>query len=270
MTKNPIEKKYQAVFNKFKNSKNELIGVQELYIPFWQCKQKIVAEKTVAIDRFTKIVLNIINAGTNKHTEICKFLGIDDDDFVTMQFHYLLKNGLVAENQEGYIITQNGIKFLKNKSSLQQLEIVDFDYFFNPITQTYLNRLKPIDAKLYKEKNNKFSGYNMLQTHKLPSSIKKIENKNRPTFNTIKQVDFAAYFNTQNSNMSFYDFENQDLKAYERSIAFLCLEYLNEDNQKEYEIRQFKKSVEKFNGYMLEETLSKEITAYLKHKPDFF
>ena len=269
MIKQVIKQKHQKVFNTFKSDKKtkgfELVKIHEIYLPFYECKQAIVAEKTVAIDRFSNIILSTIKAGITTHTEICNFLGIKEDDFVIVQFHYLLKNGLITETKEGYQITGIGTNFLNKKHNLQQVEVIDFKYYFNEITQTYFNPLQLIDNN----KRMKFSGYKMLQTHKLNNTLK-IEHKNRPTFNNIKQTEFAALFNKEHANMSFYDFENQDIEIHRRSIAFLCLEYVSTDSQKEYEIRQFKNSVEKSNGNMLEKTVTKTMNTYLKQKPDFF
>ena len=269
MIKKTIKHKHQKLFNTFKNDKKtegfELENIHEIYLPFYECTQSIVAEKTVAIDRFSNIILSTIKAGVTKHAEICAFLVIKEDDFVTMQFHYLLKNNLITQQKEGYFITRNGLHFLNKKYNLKQMEVVNFKYYFNDITQTYFNPLQRIDTNVKK----KFSGYKMLQTHKLANTLK-VDHKNRPTFNKIKQTEFAALFNKEHPNMSFYDFENQDIESHKRSIAFLCLEYVSAENEKEYEIRQYQKTVEKNNGYILEKALTKAMNSYLKQKPDFF
>ncbi|MEL0643315.1 hypothetical protein V6251_02905 [Olleya sp. Ti.3.14] len=269
MTKQAIKQKHQNVFNNFKSDKKtegfELKQIHEIYLPFYECKQTVVAEKTVTIDRFTNIILRTIKAGITTQAEICAFLGVKEDDFVTMQFHYLLKNDLITETINGYQITGIGINFLNKKHKIKQVEVVEFKYYYNAITQTYFNPLQRIDTNVKK----KFSGYRMLQTHKLVNTFK-MEHKNRPTFNTMKQTEFATLFNKEHPNMSFYDFENQDIESHKRSIAFLCLEYVSADNQKEYEIRQFKKTVEKSNGNSLENTLTKATNSYLKQNPDFF
>jgi wobble nucleotide-excising tRNase len=69
--------------------------------------------------------------------------------------------------------------------------------------------------------------------------------------------------------MTFYDYDSNTIEVHERSIQFLLLEYVNEENQVEIEIRQFKSSVREFNGYVLEEKLSKEVTKYIKNNDDF-
>ncbi|WP_417557306.1 hypothetical protein [Mesoflavibacter zeaxanthinifaciens] len=269
MTKKTIDHKYKKVYNTFKNDKKtegfDLKNIYEIYLPFYECKQSIVAEKTVAVDRFSNIILSTIKAGLTTHAEICAFLGVKEDDFVTMQFHYLLKNNLITEQKEGYVITRNGLNFLNKKYNITQVEVIEFKYYYNAMTQTYFDPLQLIDTK----RKIKFSGYKMLQTHKLNTTIQ-IEHNNRPTFNNIKQTDFAAFFNKAHTNSTFYDFENQEIETHKRSIAFLCLEYESVDNQKKYEIRQYKKTVEKSNGYVLEKTLTKAVNKYLKQKPNFF
>lgn len=66
--------------------------------------------------------------------------------------------------------------------------------------------------------------------------------------------------------MSYYDFENKKIELHKRSILFLQLEYENDEYQKEYEIRQFKSSVNEFKGNVLEEKLSLDIMKYYKNK----
>ncbi len=291
MAKND-KNKYQSIYNKFKNHKNtegfELKKISEIFIPFWCCKQKIVVEKDVEIDRFSKIILELINSEITSHIEICSFLGIKESDFTTMQFHYLLKNELVEENYENgcaiYKITHKGISFLKGKSKVQNIEIVEFEYFYNDLSmemldivdykylyndlsKEYFNPKDPLDKNISKNKSKVFSGYQVVQTHKLKDSkIEQLAHKNRPSLNKIKHSDFASFFNSQKPNMSFYDFENKDIELHKRSILFLQLEYENDEYQKEYEIRQFKSSVNDFKGNVLEEKLSLGVTKHYKDK----
>jgi len=289
MAKND-KNKYQSIYNKFKNHKKtegfELENISEIFIPFWYCKQQIVVEKDVEIDRFSKIILELINSEITSHTEICDFLGIKETDFTTMQFHYLLKNELVEENYKNgnaiYEITHKGISFLKGKSkvhnietvefeyfyndlSMEMLDVVDYKYLYNDLSKEYFNPREPLDKDTSKNKSKAFSGYQVVQTHKLKNSkIKQLAHKNRPSLNKIKHSDFASFFNNQKSDMSFYDFENKDIELHKRSILFLQLEYKNDEYQTEYEIRQFKSSVNEFKGNVLEEKLSLDLTKHYK------
>lgn len=291
MAKND-KNKYQSIYNNFKNHKKtegfELEKISEIFIPFWYCKQKIVVEKDVEIDRFSKIILELINIEITTHSEICNFLGIKETDFTTMQFHYLLKNELVVENFKNgitnYEITHKGISFLKGKSkvqnietvefeyyysdlSMEMLDIVDYKYLYNDLSKEYFNPKKPLDKNTSKNKSKGFSGYQVVQTHKLKESkIEQLRHKNRPSLNKIKQSDFASFFNSQKPDMSFYDFESKDIELHKRSILFLQLEYKNDECQKEYEIRQFKSSVNEFKGNVLEEKLSSDVMKRYKNE----
>lgn len=274
---------YQSIYNKFKSHKKtegfELKSINEIFIPFWYCKQKVVVEKDVELDRFSKILLELINSKISTHNEICNFLGIKKDDFTTIQFHYLIKNELIEENykDDSYEITHKGISYLKGISKIQNLETIEFEYFYNDLSMEMLNIVdyrylyndlskeyfdpkKPLDKNTSKKKSIEFSGYQVLQTNKLTNStIKQLAHKNRPSLSKIKQSDFASFFNNQNTEMTFYDFDDKDFKSHKRSILFLELEYVNDEFQKEYEIRQFKNSVNKFAGFVLEEKLSLDI-----------
>lgn len=289
MAKND-KNRYQSIYNKFKTYKEtegfELKNISEIFIPFWYCKQKIVVEKDVEIDRFSKIILELINNKISIHSEICDFLGVKESDFTTMQFHYLLKNELVEENYKNgnaiYEITHKGISFLKGKSKVQNIETVEFEYFYNDLSmemldivdykylyndlsKEYFNPKEPLDKNTSRNKSKAFSGYQVVQTHKLKESkIKQLAHKNRPSLNKIKHSDFASFFNSQKPDMSFYDFENKDIELHKRSILFLQLEYENDEYQTEYEIRQFKSSVNEFKGNVLEEKLSLDLMKHYK------
>ncbi|MCG8812566.1 hypothetical protein G1K66_04745 [Tenacibaculum finnmarkense] len=266
--------KYQSIYNKFKNDKKaegfELKNITEIYIPFWECKQKIVVEKEVEIDRFSRILLDLIYNDVTYHSEICSFLGIKEEDFTTIQFHYLIKNELIEEIYSNgntiYKITNRGISFLERKSKIQNIETIDFNYFYNDLSKECIDIIEFLDKNMSKNKRKAFSGYQVVQTHNLKENIiEKLSHKNRPSLNKIKQSDFVSFFNDKNSEMIFYDFDSSDFKPHKRSILFLKLEYENDENHKEYEIRQFKKSVKEFKGNILEENLSKELIKYYKN-----
>lgn len=282
--------KHQSIYNNFKSHKEtegfELKTISEIFIPFWYCKQKIVVEKDVEVDRFSKIILELINNEISTHYEICNFLGIKENDFTTMQFHFLLKNELIEESYKNgndiYEITHKGISFLKGKSKIQNLETVDFEYMYNDLSmemlnivdykylyndlsKEYFNPKEPLDKKTSKNKSKIFAGYQVVQTNLLNGSkIEHLTHKNRPSLNKMKHADFASFFNSQKSDMTFYDFEDNDFRPHKRSILFLKLEYENDEYQKEYEIRQFKSSVNVFEGNVLEEKLSVEVMKYYK------
>lgn len=266
-----MDKKFQEkIFNKFKDHKTTehftLKKVKEIFIPFWQCKQKIVVEKNVEIDRFSKIILELINNDVSSHKAICDFLGITETDFVTMQFHYLLKNELMTESIQNdetiYKVTHVGNEFLKNKTKIQNLETIDFEYYYNDLTQNFFDVSKRID-KGVSQKSKRFSGYKIFQTHKLNNSVEEfLPHQNRPTLNVLKQNDFVSFFNNQNKDSTFYDFEDNRVESHKSSIKFLLLEYENDkDDQKEYEVRHSKNSVHQFEGHTLEATLSLTYTS---------
>ncbi|WP_139958226.1 hypothetical protein [Flavicella sediminum] len=265
---------YQSVYNKFKNHRStegfELKNITEVFIPFWYCKQKIVVENFVEIDRFSKIILELIHSKIKTHKGICDFLGITESDFTTMQIHYLLKQELIEEHyEEGnivYEITHQGISFLNDKKAkIQKIETVDFECFYNDLSKEYFNPKDQIDNN--NRKNKSFSGYQITQTHKLMNNeVVQIPHKNRPILSKINQSDFAVFFNKQKGTSTFYDFEANSMQLHKRSIMFLQLEYENEENQIEIEIRQIKKSVIAYKGNVYEKKLSLDAMKYYQTK----
>lgn len=287
--------KYNRIYEKFKNDKKtegyRLDDMYEVFFPFWFCKQKIVVEKDDELDRFSKIVLELVKSGIKSHSEICSFLGVKEDDFVTIQFHFLIKNELLDEEisnkEQIYQITNEGISFLKNKTTIQNMETIEFEYFYNDLSMEMLNIVdyqylyndlskdyfhpdNPIDKNISNNKRRRFSGYQVVQTHKLNSdNIKQIPHRNKPILSNIKQSDFAQFFNKQKNDMVFYDFDSKSIDAHKRSIVFLLLDYVNNEDQHEIEIRQFKSSVREFSGYVFEEKLSNETSKYIKKDDNF-
>lgn len=262
----------------------DLTLIFEIYLPFWECHQKVVVEKEVPLDRFSKIILQAIKNGLATHSEICGFLGVDDHSFVTCQFHYLIKNGLIEEATEGnevqYEITYEGISFLEKRKKITSIETVEFKYFYNDLTQDFLdthkfnqhtsdseNELSGMNEESdfshhSRGKIKRFSGYQVLQTKNLTSEVIKVEHKNKPY--NLNRIEFAKFFNQQHKNGSFYDFESGEKIMHKRSICFLAFEYEDESGVKIYEIRHSKKTVKSFDRHELEELLSKKVTEYMK------
>lgn len=283
-----VDKRFQQVWKLFKDHHKtegyKLVSIFDIYLPFWQCKQNVVIEKEMELDRFSRIILELINNKITSHNEICAFLGIDEDSFVTVQFHFLLKNDLIRETQIGeYEITHEGLSFLQNKTKLKNIETFEFEYYItekmdylkNDLTQDFFDPNFPIDSQVSAGRKSNFSGYIVMQTHQIQKSdtAKEIPHKQKPTFRFVSEQrnNFASFFNKQFKDKNFYDFADNDLEAHKRSICFYGLLYENETNKEEriLEIRQSQKSVKNFINSELEQTLTNKATKYLKENPDF-
>ncbi|MDR7694950.1 hypothetical protein D1Z97_09180 [Riemerella anatipestifer] len=283
-----VDKRFQQVWERFKDHyKTEgykLVNIFDIYLPFWQCKQNVVIEKEMELDRFSRIILELVNNKITSHNEICAFLGIDKDSFVTVQFHFLLKNDLIREAQIGvYEITHDGLSFLQNKTKLKNIETIEFEYYIiekmdylkNDLTQDFFDPNFPIDTQVSAGRKSNFSGYTVMQTHQVQKSeiAKEIPHKQKPTFRFVSEQrnNFTSFFNKQFKDKNFYDFADSDLEAHKRSICFYGLLYENESNSEErfLEIRQSQKSVKNFINSELEQTLTNKATKYLKENADF-
>jgi predicted transcriptional regulator len=266
------KQKFHSEFQKFKDNHIdfELKNIFEIFLPFWFCRQNVVVEKEIELDRFSKIIFQTIQSGFTKHSEICKFLGVEPDAFVTMQFHFLIKNGLLIEtligNDTQYEITFEGLAFLERKKKITAVETVEFEYFYNDLTKDFVDTSKPLDTKnISEEKSKKFSGYQVLQTNLLPPNRFEILHKNKPY--NLNKVEFANFFNKQQADKSFYDFESNNIETHKRSICFLAFEYEDKTGVKKYDIRHFKKTVNEFDRHEIEETLTRRATEYFSKNP---
>lgn len=283
-----VDKRFQQVWERFKDyHKTEgfkLISVFDIYLPFWQCKQNVVIEKEMELDRFSRIILELVNNKVTSHSKICSFLGIDEDSFVTVQFHFLLKNDLMRETQIGvYEITNEGLSFLQNKTKPKNIETIEFEYFTtekmgylkNDLTQDFFDPNFPIDTQVSVGRKSNFSGYSIMQTHQVQKSelAKEIPHKQKPSFKFVSEQrnNFTSFFNKQFKDKNFYDFADNDLEAHKRSICFYGLLYENESNQDEriLEIRQSQKSIRQFKNSELEQTLTDKATKYLQRNTEF-
>ena len=276
---------FQEELNEFKNTYSNkgysLKRVFEIYLPFWECKQNIVVEKELEPDRFSKILLELINNGKRSHAKICQFLGIEETNFCTMQLHFLIRNNLIEQNGSDYEITHEGLAFLENKKKPKTMEIEEFEYMAkekfnfweNDITSNFFDPLKPIDKQLSDSKKGSFSGYKILQipkTDKIEKGQGKvfIEHNNKPTYRKVveKRNDFSEFFHTMKLDEKiFYDFADSKLECHQRNICFLGFWYENEEkpDYRKVDIRQFEKTVKEFKDYELERELSKKMTEYV-------
>jgi len=242
----------------------------EIYLPFWQCKQNIVVEKELELDRFSKILLKYIrwekkyHEREPSHADICEFLGIEKDHFsITMQLYFLKKNNWIRSIEpDNYEITHEGIEFLENKKRPLTMETKDFEYMagekysFNDMTNDFFD----------------FRGYKYSQTHAMEKESNKvyIKHRNKPTYRKVeeKRNDFFKFYNAvkENPNEFFYDFADNTLECHKRSICFLGFLYEKKEKSDDIiiDIRQFKESVEIFKGNVLEEELSRKVTEYVK------
>jgi len=274
---------YQKEFNEYKDHHStegyDLKRVFEIYLPFWQCKQNIVVEKDLALDRFSKILLEYIYYKKEpSHTDICEFLGIENAHFcIIMQLYFLKKNNWIQNiDADNYEITHDGIEFLRNKKRSRTMETEEFDYMAkekysfleNDMTNDFFDPSRPIDKQLSPGQKADFSGYKILQTHQIKMQDKNhIKHNNNPTYKKVeaKRNDFSEFYNAMNPNKIFYDFADNAFEGYKRSICFLGFWYENRErsNDIKVDIRQFKKSVREFKENKLERELSKKVTEYV-------
>lgn len=282
MDKTVKEKIWQKHKDDHKTEDYILKKLFEIDLPFWECKQNIYVEKDIDIDRFSFIILELVNSGKSKYSDIYEILGIDNDSFVNIQFNYLIKNGFLREvDNESLAITLEGSNFMNKKTKNKRTETEEFeflmpdrfDYLKNDLSGSFFNPNIPIDKKLSQGKKNDFSGYNIIQSHKKTKNedVIEIQHSNKPTYKSLceKRGDFAIFYNRLFKDKSFYDFADSKLDAHKRNIRFLGLEFQNRNNSRDFivDILQYNKSVKKFDfKFYKEEYLSKLVTdCYSKH-----
>jgi predicted transcriptional regulator len=278
-------KSFQKEWNQFKDDYStegyKLSYVFEIYLPFWQVKQNVVVEKEIEDNRFTKILLQLIDSKINSRSGICSFLGIEKDDFCTVQLDFLVKHGLVREiGVEDYEITHDGLSFLEEKKKLKEMEKCEFEfkkkkkstYLKDDLTENFFDPTLPFDKQLSEKKKNSFLGYKVLESHKIKEKLEKnehieIKHENRPTYRKLveNKNDFSEFYNKQHLNRTFYDFADSDIECHRRNICFFAFLYekIDDSNDIKIDIRQSKNSVIEFEECELEHTFSKQVTEYV-------
>ncbi len=248
----------------------QLENIFEIDLPFWKCKQKVAFETEREIDRFSMVILKLVDNGITEYSKICSFLGIDSNSFLNMQFNFLIKNELLKENGESYEITFEGRKFMEKKHKIKQIGIEDLEFYINDLSGEFFDPSKPIDRDWSSDKTKKFPGYDLIQSNqrKISNEIVDIQHSDKPSYSDLTEArsEFAIFYHTRFPEKTFYDFVNSDFKAYQRHIRFMILRFRNKEQQDEviYDIRQYHKTIKKFTGKLLkEESLSKLINKIL-------
>lgn len=278
MNKDWKQKTWQVHKDDYKTKGYRLKKLFEIDLPFWYCKQNLYVEKDIEVDRFSYIILDLVNNGKTKYSEIFKVLGINEDSFVNIQFNYLIKNNFLQEiDNDTLKITHEGINFMNKKTKIKHTEIEDFDflipdqfcYLKNDLSGTFFNPELPIDKDWSQGKKGGFSGYSLIQSNKKQKNddIVDIEHINQPSFKILKEKrsDFAIFYNKMFKGKTFYDFADTKLESHKRNIRFLALNYENEKNKSDFiiDILQYNQSVKKFDfKFYKEEYLSELVTNY--------
>lgn len=284
--------KYRPVYKRYSGYHAPdflLKHIDEIYLPFWVCKQEIYVQNALKIDEFSKILLRLVEQGMKKRTEICSFLGVKEDDFCLSQIDYLLNHGFLEENHQGggsvYEITDEGRNFLKDGriSDQDTIEPIEVKYSVSDLNFVAEKRYQSFYSDLKKEyfdkdapPDEKFGGYKLVETHKLKKDkqycpARHIPHEHVPTFSRIRDSNFIEFYNSTHDEV-FYDF-GKHRKPHKRSIKFYFLLFQNkaDSTEQKIEIRRCKDSVLEFDAEQetLEETLSTETFKYIQRHSSF-
>jgi hypothetical protein len=267
--------KAQTLFTKFKDNHSPefvLKGIYEVYFPFYECKAQVAADTTLQLDLLSKIILEYLEIGSSTHVDLCAFLGIPFDSFLNSHLHFLIREQYIEEtyNPHRYTLTLAGKDFLKGLAQPTMIEIVPFDFHYNSMIQKFFNPKRPIDEDLSEGKKGSFVGYRPLNTKEIqPNGHKDLPFKHKPRIETVERPEFATWFNTWHPNHRFYDLESEAPKTYKRSISFLVLEFEDENQTKQYEVRRHEKTLVKGTSNELEIALTSAFSKFMTENPKF-
>lgn len=302
MAEHKFASKYTGVYDRFSSHcpiNFVLDYIDEIYLPFWACRQEIYIQREPKTHTtFQKILLGLVARGVRKHVEISAFLGVKEDDFCLSQLDYLLNRRLLEEhpqeNESAYVITDKGRDLLSNENPFDEdtIEPAEVEYgisdlnfiaeekyqrFYGDFTVDPFTKGTPFDDKSC----HNFSGYKLIEAHKLEQGgaypEEYIPHKNKPIFSRIRDSKFIEFYNKKRIAISyehgkltniFHDFGSPKIEVHKLSIKFCILVFRNNMDPSDLwiEIRHCEDSVLKFDEkrLTLEETLSLETLDYIK------
>lgn len=269
-----MENVFQEVWDLYGEKYEEkgylLTEIKELYWPIWKCQQEIIISTNSPLDGFSQVILQTIEAGCDKHIDICAFLGIGADSFVLGQFHYLLKQDWVRIHEGAYWLTPKGKDLLENNTNIQQLKTIDVEFYTieqassntGSANLQFFDPKKPLNKALSKEKQKTFKGYRIYQNNRLVTNasvhIIRHRQHDAPSLTRLKEQrnNFAAFIQ-ELKGKTLYDFGEGKSVCYPHSLCFLQLSYRKKEDKRSIrtDLRQCPKSVLDFNGFELEEKL---------------
>ncbi len=120
---------------------NEII---KFAYPFRRIRVKVTANKSPekSLQHIYSSILRTIDAGFETEKEICRFLGLNPEDFILRELYFLREKGLSDLISDKWNVTEQGQEFIKNNDILKVIEEDDFEFLIDARTEKILEYSK--------------------------------------------------------------------------------------------------------------------------------
>ncbi|MBN2280812.1 MAG: hypothetical protein JXQ65_09535 [Candidatus Marinimicrobia bacterium] len=122
---------------------NEII---KFAYPFRRIRVEVTVNKNPEnsmLQIYTVFIRSIIS-GYNTNIKICKFLGLQDDDFILKELYHLREEGCLELISGEWMVTEHGKEFLENNKVLQVLENEQYEFLIDGLTNTILSKTEKL------------------------------------------------------------------------------------------------------------------------------
>jgi len=197
-----------------------------------------------SIQQIYSVLLRTINMGYNKEEDLSNFLGLQKEDFILRELYFLKERGFLNFTSGSWIVTEQGMEFIKDNSRLKILENEDFEFIIDAIS----NQVKEKKTKLISTSKNQLAP----EIDYLIKSSELLEGKHE---------EIADIYKNQNNSTAFLvDFDNSSIRFDKKEWQdYLLIEYVP-IKAKEEEIEPFLEIRDLDKNYTIEKSLSKLLT----------
>lgn len=133
---------------------NEII---KFAYPFRRIRVKVTANKSPekSLQHIYSSILRTIDAGFETEKEICRFLGLNPEDFILRELYFLREKGLSDLISDKWKVTEQGQEFIKNNDILKVIEEDDFEFLIDAKTEKVLEYEEKLFSNVTEDKKLK-------------------------------------------------------------------------------------------------------------------
>jgi hypothetical protein len=223
---------------------NEII---KFAYPFRRIRVKVTANKSPekSLQHIYSSILQTIDAGFESEKEICRFLGLNPEDFILRELYFLREKGLSDLISDKWKVTEQGQEFIKNNDILKVIEEDDFEFLIDAKTEKVLEYEEKLFSNVSEDKKLKPT---IKYNHKDESILNNKDEQLRDLYKKLNQ-NHAYLIDIVRNKIQFDALEFSD---------FLLIEYIPYENRKN-ELEPFIEIRKIDNDYHIEKWLTNNL-----------
>ena len=253
-----------------------LVDIKDFYVPLINCDVELILNDELTNDNLSRLLLNIIKL-FKTHKEVCNFLGVLEDDFVTCQIDYLVQEGYVLidyiNGNKSYEVTDKGNSFIYDRFVTETRLNRRLQFTICGLTNRYYSYIEDQFLENDYPENNGFSKYHVIH-NVVKSRFKEIIKLGLCTDVSVEYLNNTEFYKFVDREMmhgNFFDFASDSVNPKYSYIQFSILKYKNDNNELFIEIRHNPKTSVDFTGnaYFLEDKYTNFLNNKIKNNPDY-